>query len=122
TCFFLAVAFLSLSLSTIIGGWLSDRFQRRKMMLILSGTLAVPIALIISQVTNVTLLMILMGGLWFAMGITTTMVNILAGLFADEGHRGRIFGFLGLSMGTGVFLGSLFGGWVVERWGYATYF
>ena len=122
TGFFLAFAFLSLSFSNIVGGWLSNRFQSRKTLLILSGTFAAPIALIISQVTNVTLLMILMGGLFFAMGITMTMVNILAGLFADEGNRGRIFGILGLSFGTGIFIGSLVGGWIVDLWGYPTFF
>lgn len=122
TGFFLAFAFLSLSLSNIVGGWLSDHFQSRKNLLILSGAVAAPISVIISQVTNVSLLMILMGGLFFTMGITMTMTNILAGLFADEGKRGRIFGILGLSFGTGVFMGSLLGGWIVDLWGYPTFF
>src|SRR5258708_1926663 len=122
TGFFLAFAFLSLSLSNIVGGWLSDHFQSRKNLLILGGTLAAPISVIISQVTNVSLLMILMGGLFFTMGITMTMTNILAGLFADEGKRGRIFCILGLSFGTGVFMGSLLGGWIVDLWGYPTFF
>jgi DHA1 family multidrug resistance protein-like MFS transporter len=122
TGFFLAVIYLSLALSNVISGQLSNRFQRRKGLLILGGVLAAPISWLMSQASSIGPLLILMAGLWFVIGIPMTMVNILAGLFSEAAVRGRNFGLLGLSAGFGLFLGGLVSGPVVDRWGFPALF
>lgn len=115
---YLAVAFASLSVSTIIAGRLSDWLQRRKELLILGGLLGIPCAWFMSQATSITQLMILMALLWFAGGLISTTVYILAGLFAEEHERGRIFGILGLCIPVASIFTGLVSGPIVDRWGF----
>jgi MFS family permease len=122
TGLFLASAYLSLALSNIAAGRLSDRFQRRKVFLILGGTMAAPVAGLMSQATSVGPLWLLMACLWFAIGIPMAMVNILTGLCSDAANRGRSFGLLSLSSGLGLFAGGLVSGRIVDRWGFPTLF
>src|SRR5690349_24584651 len=69
TGFLMALGFLSLALSSVAGGWLSNRFQQRKRFLILGGVLAVPIIWLASEVTALTLFTLLMTCFWFVTGI-----------------------------------------------------
>ena len=39
---YLALAFGALTVGTVAAGWLSDRFQRRKLMLVVSGLVNIP--------------------------------------------------------------------------------
>ena len=122
TGLFLAFAFLALAISTVITGRFADRFQRRKELLIACGALAVPLTGLMAGATSVAQLTILTAVLWFVAGIILVMVNILAGLFAEEGERGRIFGIIGLSIPLGGVLGGLASGPIVDRWGFPTLF
>src|SRR5215813_860488 len=91
---YLALIFLSLAVGTLCAGWLSDRFQRRKLILILVTSIQIPLSWLMSQVTGVELLILLLVVNWLLGGIGLAMVNIMAGLFAPEHERGRIFGIL----------------------------
>jgi MFS family permease len=115
---YLAVAFLSLAISTIIAGRISDWLQRRKELLIAGGLLAIPCAWLMSEATTITELMILMAVLWFAGGMVATMVNILAGLYAEEHERGRVFGILWLCIPLSSVFTGLTTGQIVDRWGF----
>ena len=119
---YLAFAFLALAISTVIAGRLSDRFQRRKAMLIASAALMIPLTYLMGQAASLALLMILTAIVWFSAGFTVSMINILIGLSAEESERGRIFGILALSGGVGAVFGSFVSGPIVDRWGFTALF
>jgi MFS family permease len=50
------------------------------------------------------------------MGVTT--INILTGLFAEEGERGKVFGIIGSTVALGSVIGGLTSGPIVDRWGF----
>jgi MFS family permease len=122
TGYFLATVYLSLALSNITAGWLSGRFRRRKLFLILGGALAVPAAWLMSQAKTVGGILALMGCLWFVTGISMVMVNILMGLSAEADHRGSSFGFLNLCASFGLFFGALVSGPIADRAGFSALF
>ena len=119
---YVALIFLALAAGTILGGWLSDRFQRRKAILIALTALMVPLSLLMSQTTQVWQLIVLLVIVWLLGGIAIAMVNILAGLFAADDERGKIFGLLGVAVNVGSMLGGMILGFVVQRWGFTTLF
>ena len=118
----LAMAYLSLALSVLVGGQLSARLQRRTLWLRLGGLAAAPLAWGLRDATTVATLAILLACLWFATGIVAAMVGILTGLSADPEQRGRSFGMVSLSSGFGLFLGGLTSGRIVDRWGFDALF
>jgi MFS family permease len=59
---------------------------------------------------------------WFIYGMSIALVNIIAGLFAGEDERGKIFGIIGSTMALGGIIGGLSVGPLVDRWGYRTMF
>jgi MFS family permease len=120
--FYLASAFFALAVSTIIAGRLSNRFQRRKTMLIISGAAMVPLTWLIGQATTFPMLMLLTALTWFAAGMVVSLINILGGLFAEESQRGRVFGIIGLGGVSGAVLGSLVSGPIADRWDFMALF
>lgn len=120
--FFLAAGYVALAVSTVAAGRLSDLLQRRKPLLILGGALCAPFAWMLGQTTNVIVLMLMVVGLLFMMGLVTTMVSTLTGLFSDAANRGRLFGILNLSVGLGLMFGSFASGPIIDRWDYPTMF
>ncbi|MBI1281432.1 MAG: MFS transporter [Anaerolineaceae bacterium] len=122
TGYYLSFAFLALAISSVSAGWLSNRFQRRKSILMVSGLLMVPTAWLMGQVTSFLSLSILTALLWFLAGIVITTTNILTGLFVEKSERGRVFGIIGLAAPLGGILGGLASGAIVDRWGYPALF
>ena len=114
----LAIAFAAIALSTLSTGWFSNRFNDRKRFTILAITLSIPTAYLLSHANHILHLTIGITVLWFLFGIVATMVNILAGLHANQSNRGMIFGIIGAALPTGQFIGSLFAGPIVDQWGY----
>jgi MFS family permease len=122
TGIFLSVAFGALAIGSLISGWLSDRFQRRKLMIILMGGLAVPATHLMGQVNTVAALTVCMMIVWFAGGVTSALVNILTAMRAAPHERGRIFGIIGITLGLAQVIGGYASGAIVNRWGYAALF
>jgi DHA1 family tetracycline resistance protein-like MFS transporter len=122
TGYYLAFAFVALAAGTFFAGWLADKLQRRKLLLIVSGAMMIPLVWIMGEVKNIWQLAVTTAAVWFLGGIEIAVINILAGLFAAENERGRIFGLLGLTMGLGAIIGGLSVGPIVDRWGYPTMF
>ena len=119
---FLSAIFVAVTLGTVLNGWLADRFQQRKRMLIAAGVLSVPLTWLMGSTTTLTQLTLLAGATWFITSIVTGMVGILAGLFAAEHERGRVFGLLSLGVGIGGTIGSFAAGPIVDHWGYPALF
>ncbi len=122
TGYFLAFAFLALAAGTFFAGWLADKLQRRKFLLILSGATMIPLIWMMGQARNIWQLAAATAAVWFLLGIGGAVLLILAGLFAAENERGRVFGLLGLTIGLGAIVGGLSVGPIVDRWGYPTMF
>ena len=115
---YLSLAFGALAVATLSSGWLSNRFQHRKYMIVAAGVVSIPATFLMSQTTNLVLLTVFTMILWFAFGISLTMLNILTGMYADPSSRGRIFGIMGTTIGLGAILGGFASGAIVDRWGF----
>jgi MFS family permease len=115
-------AFLALALGTVIGGWLVDKLQRRKLLIIVSGTAMIPAVWMMGQATHIWVFAAAYIATTFLWGIAVNSINVLTGLFAAETERGRVFGLLGLTMALGNIVGGLSVGPIVDRWGYPMMF
>lgn len=120
--YYLAFAFFALAVGNFIAGWLADRLQRRKLLLIVSGAATIPLLWMMGQASTIWQLAATTAAVWFLAGIEISIVNIIAGLSATETERGKVFGILGLTMGLGAVVGGLSVGPMVDRWGYPTMF
>jgi MFS family permease len=119
---FLSSIFAAVALGSIVAGWLSDRFQKRKFTLIVGGALTVPLTWLMSSATTLSQLTVLVALNWFIASMVAAMVGVLAGLFAEEHERGHVFGLIGLAFGIGATIGSFAAGPIVDRWGYPAMF
>ena len=119
---YLSLSFGALAVGALISGWLSNRFQRRKLMIIMAGCLSLPATFLMGQVNSLVLLTVFTMTVWFAGGVITGMVNILTGMYADAKSRGRIFGIIGLTGGLAQIIGGSASGAIVDHWGYVALF
>ncbi len=122
TGFYLAIAFVTLTLGALSAGWVSDRFHQRKLPLIIAGIVMIPVIWLVGQVHSLGELVGLTAILWFAGGLQLAMLSILAGLSAGANERGKIFGILAATSGVGAVVGAFAIGWLVDNWGYSTMF
>ena len=120
--YYLSFTYLALALGTVAAGWLSDRLQRRKLLLILGGVVMVPVLWLMGRATNMWQLAALTATAWFCGGLELTAISIIAGLFADQAERGKVFGILAMTTALGQLVGGATVGPIVDRWGYATVF
>jgi DHA1 family multidrug resistance protein-like MFS transporter len=120
--YYLAFAFLFLAIGAITAGWLSDKLQGRKKILVTAGVLLIPVVWFMGVASNIWQLAILTAIVWFLGGMEIPLVYTLTGLFAEEDRRGKIFGIIRLTMGLGFVIGGLTCGPIVDQWGYPTLF
>jgi MFS family permease len=120
--YYLAFSYVALALGAIAAGWLSDRFNRRKMPLIVSGLTGIPLIWLMGRAENIWSLGLLTAVLWASGGLNLALISILAGLSAGENERGKIYGILSLTSGLGAVVGSLSTGYITEHWGFTSMF
>ena len=118
----LALAFTALTAGTLLAGWLSDKLQRRKSILILAGLSNVPATWLMGQATEFWQFVLLTVIVYFLIGIASITINILAGLFAGESERGKIFGILAINTSLGAIIAGIASGRIVDHWGYPALF
>jgi MFS family permease len=119
---YLSIASAALMAGTISAGWLSDKFQRRKALFIGSGIANIPAIWLMGQATAFWHLIVLTSVVWFLIGLTLTLISILAGLFAGETERGKVFGILAVNGGLGALIGGSLSGRIADEWGFAVLF
>ena len=120
--YYLSFSFLALATGTVVAGWLSDKLQGRKTLVIVGGMMSIPAAWLMGRTTNIWYLTAFSATWYFLAGMALTLISILAGLFAEETERGRIFGILALTNPLGALAGGLMTGSISDRWGYPTMF
>jgi MFS family permease len=118
----LALAFTALTVGTLLAGWLSDKLQHRKSMLILAGLLNVPATWLMGRAQEFWQLAILATIVYFLIGVGAITINILAGLFAGASERGKVFGILAINTSLGALIGGVISGRIVDYWGYPALF
>jgi MFS family permease len=119
---FFSLLYLALSGAGILSGWLSDRFQRRKLLCVLSAGGEILTSVWMFAARSVTDFAIAVAISWFLAGIHIAMVYTLVGLQAQPNERGKVFGLLGFLMGFGPVLSGFFYGQIVDQYGFATLF
>lgn len=122
TGYYLSFSYLALVAGTIAGGWLSDKLDRRKLLLIAAGVVMAPVVGLMGLATSVWQLAVLTAIVWFLGGLMLVEISILAGLFAGETERGKVFGILTSTGGLGGLIGGLATGPIADRWGYPPLF
>jgi MFS family permease len=118
---FMSFAFLGLAVGTLAGGWLSDRFQHRKVFFTAITVVDCVALWLMGRLPTFVHLAVVMALDWFLGGIALTMLSILAGLFAGPLERGRVFGILSLTGSLGALL-SMGAGVIVDWQGYRAMF
>src|SRR5882724_2873129 len=103
--YYLSLAFAALVAGTFAAGWLSDRFQMRKVLLIVAGLGSIPLTWLMGRITEFWELVVLTALVWFFIGMTFTTISILAGLFAGQSERGKVFGILAVNTSLGALIG-----------------
>jgi MFS family permease len=117
----MSFAFLGLAAGTLAGGWLSDRFQHRKVFFTVITVVDCVLIWLMGRMPSFGLLAVVMALDWFLGGVALTMLSILAGLFAEESERGRVFGILSLTGSLGALL-SMGAGAIADWHGYRVMF
>jgi MFS family permease len=118
---FMSFAFLGLAAGTLAAGWLSDRFQHRKVFFTVLTVVDCVAIWLMGRLPTFTHLAVVMALDWFLGGIALTMLSILAGLFAAPSERGRVFGILSLTGSLGALL-SMGAGVIADWQGYRAMF
>jgi YNFM family putative membrane transporter len=119
---FLAFSFAMLAAGTMLAGPLSRRLRRRRALIALAGTAALPATWLMGRIDAVWQLTLLTSVVWFAAGIALTLQSILMGLLAARASRGRMFGLLASTTSLAGLVGGLFVGRMAESWGYQRLF
>ena len=102
----LSLAYIAMATGSIITGWLSDRFQRRKILLIVAGLLSIPATWSMGLTTNIWQLAMFMAIMCFFLhGMAVTLISTMAGLFAGEAERGKVFGIIQMTASLGALIG-----------------
>ena len=120
--YYLSFSYLALATGTVVAGWLSDKLQRRRTLLIMAGVVSIPAFWLMGRATNIWHLTALTATVWFLGSMGLTLLSILTGLFAEEAERGKVFGILSLTAALGALIGGVTTGPIADQWGYPTMF
>lgn len=119
---YLAFIFLSLVIGTVGAGWLAERWQHRRALIAGISLLAAPATWGMGQVAHLWQFALLNAVTWMAGGASLALVSILAGLYVPRQERGKLFGWLALTMALAGVLGGLTAGPLVDGAGYPALF
>lgn len=118
---YLALTYISITLGTLLAGWLSGRFPRR-LTLTLAGFTGVLALALLGQATTLWQVIFLTGTVWFTGGVGLANIDVLTGLLTNSANRGKSFSWIALTNPLGAIIGSLLVGQMVEWQGYPVMF
>jgi MFS family permease len=118
---YLALTYTSITLGSMLAGWLSGRISRR-LTLTVAGSSGVLALALLGQATQLWQVILLTGHVWFTGGIGLANIDVLTGLNAKSAERGKSFSWIALTNPLGAILGSLIVGQLVEWQGYPVMF
>jgi MFS family permease len=118
---YLALTYISITLGSMLAGWLSGRVSRR-LTLVLAGFSGALALALLGQATALWQVIFLTGHVWFTGGIGLANIDVLTGLNASKAERGKSFSWIALTNPLGAILGSLAVGQLVEWKGYPLMF
>jgi MFS family permease len=119
---YLACANIAIVLGSILGGWLSDHLQKRKLLYIICTILNMFLFFLVGRVTSIWQLILITAIIWFAGGIKLTMLLTLLGLYVKKSKRRSAFLILTLTGTFGVIVGGLTFGLIADIWSYPSLF
>jgi MFS family permease len=115
-----SVLYFGIASSGILAGWLADRFQRHKLMSVLSAAGQILTSLFLLRARSFPEFALALFLAWFLAGFHAALVSAMVGLQAEKNERGRVFGVLGFITGLGPVLSGLFYGKIVDGYGFET--
>jgi MFS transporter, DHA1 family, multidrug resistance protein len=118
---YFALIFGANALGPVAVGWLSSRLPVRTLFLA-AGISGVPALALLPAAATLRQAIALTAVVWFAGGISLTVVSIFVGLQTSEANRGRWFSRLAVAAPLGALFGSLVVGQIVARYGFAAAF
>jgi MFS family permease len=116
----LSLSHLAMAVGTVSAGWLPDRLRRRKIPALVAGLASIPALYLMGQATTLRGWAVALAVWFFCAGLNIALVNIAAGMCAEDGKRGKVFGILALTAELGALFGGALAGPIADRWGYAS--
>lgn len=116
--FFLSLAFGGMAAGTWFSGWLANRIDSYRSILLRTSVLSVLPIFLMGQITTRWLLLLAMLVIWFAAGVTTATIAIAVGSSVKTSHRGVVFGTLGMTSAVSQIIGGSISGLIVESWNF----
>jgi MFS family permease len=118
---YMAFIFLSITVGTLLTGWLADRLTR-KGLFIGAGLVGIPTLVLLGQATALWQVVSLTAIVWFSAGVGIALVNILTGLSAGDKSRGKLFGLMFLAFPCAAMLAGIVIGQLLAWQGYGLMF
>lgn len=118
---YLALTYVSITVGTMLAGWLSGKLPRR-LMLVMAGSTGVLALALLGQATSLWQVIFLTGYVWFTGGIGLANIDVLTSLNTDSTNRGKWFSRIALTNPLGAIVGSLVVGQLVDWKGYPLMF
>jgi ACDE family multidrug resistance protein len=118
---YLALTYVSITLGTLLAGWLSGRAPRR-LTQTLAGFTGVLALAGLGQADALWQVMLLTGLVWFTGGVGLANIDVMTGLLTNRANRGKSFSWIALTNPLGAIMGSLLVGQLVEWKGYPVMF
>ena len=119
--FYLAATYASITLGTLLTGWLSGRVSP-KVVFVTAGIPGAIALFLMGQATALWQVVALTGIVWFTGGIGLSLISVFVGLYAEEDNRGMLFSLVALTNPLGAIVGGSVVSWMVAWRGFPLMF
>jgi MFS family permease len=119
--FYLAATYASITLGTLLTGWLSGRISR-KVVFVAAGIPGVIALFLMGHATALWQVVVLTSIVWFTGGVGLSLISVFIGLYAEEDNRGKWFSLVALTNPLGAIVGGSAVSWMVAWQGFPLMF